>query len=94
MYNRSSTTPLRDTTPYTLWFRRKLVVSHFRVFRCTAYMHIKKDQRTGLQAHTQKCIFIGYSSEYKGWLFYNPDTKKTIISNAAEFDERLFPGLS
>ena len=57
-------------------------------------MHVKKDQRTGLQAHTQKCIFIGYPSEYKGWLFYNPDTKKTIISNNAEFDERLFPGLS
>ena len=94
VHNRSPTAPLGDTTPYTLWFRRKPVVSHYRVFGCTAYVHVKKDQRTGLQAHTQKCIFIGYPSEYKGWLFYNSDTKKTIISNAAEFNERLFPGLS
>ena len=41
----------------------------------------------------EKCIFIGYPAGYKGWKFYNPTTKKTIISERAEFDERYFPGL-
>ena len=27
-------------------------------------------------------------------MFYNPLTKKTIISNTAEFDEHVFPGFS
>ncbi|KNZ75978.1 hypothetical protein J132_00728, partial [Termitomyces sp. J132] len=43
--------------------------------------------------HMEKCIFIGYSPGYKGWLFYNPETRKTVISERAEFDECLLPGL-
>ena len=41
----------------------------------------------------EKCIFIGYPTGYKGWKFYNPHTKRIIISERAEFDERVFPGL-
>jgi hypothetical protein len=57
-------------------------------------VHVQKNQCYGLQSHTQKCIFIGYPPEFKGWLFYNPETKKTLVSNAAIFDERSFPDLS
>ena len=69
-------------------------MSHFRVFGCTAYVHIKKDKRKQLQPHTEKCVFIGYPTQYKAWLFWNPLTKKEVISNSAEFDERYFPGTS
>ena len=41
----------------------------------------------------KKCIFVGYPTGYKGWLFYNPATKKNIISERAVFDERSFSGL-
>ena len=33
-------------------------------------------------------MFIGYPDGYKGWKFYNPTTKCTIISECADFDER------
>src|ERR1700691_4211277 len=36
----------------------------------------------------KKCVFIGYPKGYKGWKFYNPKTKKVIISERADFDER------
>jgi len=39
-------------------------------------------------------VFVGYPSGYKGWKFYNPSPKKYIISEQAEFDERIFPGLA
>jgi hypothetical protein len=42
----------------------------------------------------QKCIFVGYPIGYKGWQFYNPVTKKFIISEQAMFDEHQFTGLS
>jgi hypothetical protein len=80
-------------TPYTAWFKEKPDVDHLRVFGCISYMHVQKDQHCGLQLHIQKCIFIGYPPEFKGWLFYNPETKKTLVSNAAVFGERSFPGL-
>src|ERR1700678_3616144 len=38
-------------------------------------------------------IFVGYPEGYKAWTFYNPTTRRTIISERAEFDERYFPGL-
>src|SRR6266404_4258343 len=38
----------------------------------------------------EKCVFIGYPQGYKGWKFYNPVTKKVIISERADFDERFF----
>ena len=41
----------------------------------------------------EKAIFIGYPAGYKGWKFYNPSTKKALISERAIFDERYFPGL-
>ena len=59
-----------------------------------SYVLVKKDQRKQLQSHTQKCVFIGYPTNYKGWLFWNPITRKEIISDSVEFDERLFPGNS
>ena len=42
----------------------------------------------------EKCIFVGYPEGYKAWRFYNPNTRKVIISERAEFDERYFPGLT
>jgi len=41
----------------------------------------------------EKGIFIGYPDGYKGWKFYIPSTKKAVISERADFDERYFPGL-
>ncbi|OJA20713.1 hypothetical protein AZE42_13717 [Rhizopogon vesiculosus] len=37
------------------------------------------------------CVFIGYPQGYKGWKFYNPTSKKTVIAERADFDERYFP---
>jgi hypothetical protein len=38
----------------------------------------------------EKCVFIGYPQGYKGWKFYNPVTKKVVISERADFDECYF----
>ena len=39
----------------------------------------------------EKCVFLGYPEGYKGWKFYNPTSKRTVISERADFDERYFP---
>ena len=51
-------------------------------------MHVQKDKRPALRPHYEKCVFIGYPDGYKGWKFYNPTTKRTMISELADFDER------
>ncbi|KAJ3489457.1 hypothetical protein NLJ89_g11528 [Agrocybe chaxingu] len=94
VWNRLPTAPLPHTTPFEAWHKKKPDVSHLRVWGCTAYVYVQKDQRKSLQPHMEKCVFLGYPSGYKGWTFFNPTTKKIIISERAEFDERYFPGLS
>ncbi|RXW16552.1 hypothetical protein EST38_g9289, partial [Candolleomyces aberdarensis] len=79
---------------FEAWFGRKPDLSRFRVFGCTAYVFVQKDKRKKLESHMQKCIFVGYPPDYSAWTFYNPVTKQFIISECAEFDERVFPGLS
>ena len=90
--NRCPTSALIGMTPYEGWHQSKPGVGHLRVWGCVAYVHIQKDKRAKLGSHMEKCIFIGYPDGYKGWKFYNPETKKVIICERADFDERYTYG--
>ena len=81
-------TAVDNAIPFELWHGRKPDVSHFQVWGSTAYVHIQKGKRDALKLHYEKCVFIGYPDGYKGWKFYNPTTKCTIISERADFNER------
>ena len=91
--NRCPTSARPDTTPHAAFYGRKPDVSHLRVWGCLAYVHVQKDKRGALGSHMEKCIFIGYPVGYKGWKFYNPLTKKVVISEHAVVDERILPEL-
>ncbi|THG94269.1 hypothetical protein EW145_g8174 [Phellinidium pouzarii] len=94
VHNRSPTSAVQGKTPFELWHKSKPDVSHFRVFGCTSYVHVKKDLHRQLESHTQKCVFLGYPAHFKGWTFWNPITCKEVISDSAQFDEHVFPGNS
>jgi hypothetical protein len=49
----------------------KSLMSHISEF-LAVHFHIQKDKRTEIGSHMEKCVFIG---------FYNPTTKRTVISN-------------
>jgi transposase InsO family protein len=90
--NRFTTAALQGVTPHEAFLGTKPDLSHLRVWGCTAYVLIQRDKRPlgSLGAHMEKCIFIGYPQGYKGWKFYNPETRKAVISERADFDERFF----
>ena len=95
VWNRTPTSVVPGKTPHEAFFGTKPDVSMLRVWGCVAYVHIQKDKRDwgGLGSHMEKCIFIGYPHDYKGWKFYNPTTKKSVVSERAQFDERYFLGI-
>jgi len=95
VWNRTPTSAVPGMTPWETFYGNKPDVSKMRVWGCVAYVHIQKDKREwgGLGSHMEKCIFIGYPPDYKGWKFYNPITKKSVISERAQFDERYFLGI-
>ena len=94
VWNRVSTSAVTGKTPYEVFYKEKPDVSRLRVWGCVSYVHIQKDKRPhgSLGSHMEKCIFIGYPEGYKGWKFYNPTTKKAVIAERADFDERYFLG--
>jgi Reverse transcriptase (RNA-dependent DNA polymerase)/GAG-pre-integrase domain/gag-polypeptide of LTR copia-type len=91
--NRCSSQAHKGTTPYQLWHSKKPSVKRLRVFGCAAYVHVQKDQRRALEAHTRKCVFVGYPSDRAGWMFWDSSARQLIYSDSAAFDEREFPGL-
>ncbi|SYW74524.1 uncharacterized protein UHO2_01390 [Ustilago hordei] len=61
-----------------------------RVFGCLAWVNIPKVKRDNkkLDQRAVASIFLGYSLERKGWLFYSPDYNPNIFwSNSAKFME-------
>ena len=58
-----------------------------RVFGCVAYAHIPDQLRKNLESKGEKCIFIGYCEDSKGYRLYNPSTKKFLISRDVQFIE-------
>ncbi len=92
VWNRLPTSAIsKATTPFELWHGSKPDVAHLRVWGCTAYVHVQRDQRRSLEPHMQKLVFIGYPTGYKGWKFWDLTSKHSIIYERANFDERYFP---
>ena len=70
------------------------MVDHLRVWGYIAYVYMQRDKREYLGLYMEKCILIGYPDGIKGWKFYNPETRKVIISERADFDKQYTYGLS
>ena len=54
-------------TPEERFIGKKPDVSHLKVFGCIAYVHVPDELRKKLDPKAEKCIFIGYSLEQKGY---------------------------
>jgi hypothetical protein len=52
-----------------------------------AYGHVPDDLRRKLDNKGQKCIFVGYSEETKGYKLYDPVIRKIIINRNVQFVE-------
>ncbi|RVW55367.1 Retrovirus-related Pol polyprotein from transposon TNT 1-94 [Vitis vinifera] len=63
LLNRCPTKALLNKTPIEAWSGRKPSVRHFKVFGCLCYSQVPKERRSKLDETSEKCIFMGYSSQ-------------------------------
>jgi transposase InsO family protein len=64
-------------------------VSHLIMFGCITYVHVPHKKRSKLDPKAEKCIFIGYSLEQKGYRCFNPSTRRLQVSRDVVFDEMV-----
>jgi len=76
-------------TPKEKFIGKKPDVSHFRMFSCITYVHVPDEKRSKLDPKGEKCIFIGYSLEQKGYRCFNFSTRKLQVSRDVVFDEMI-----
>lgn len=85
--NRCPTKAVQDKTPIEAWSGKKPSAKHLRVFGSICYIHVPKEKRHKLEDKTERGIFLGYSTQSKGYRIYNLPAKKLIISRDVEIDE-------
>ena len=78
-------------TPKELWSGQKPNISHLRVFRCLAWVHILKKRRHKLQPKSRAMIFVGYETGSKGYQFWDAAHQRFEISRDVKFEESQFP---
>lgn len=83
--NRLPSWPGKEASPFELVYDDKPDVSLFRVFGSLCYVHVLKDNRTKLDPKAQKCVFIGYDFQRKGWHCMDPEKKWFVISRDVVF---------
>ena len=85
--NRTPTVVVHVVTPEEKYSGKKPDLSHFKVFGCIAYVHIRDELRNKLDPKAEKCIFVGNSVEQKGYRCYNPVTRELCVSKDVVLDE-------
>ena len=60
-------------------------MKYLHIWGCLA--HVLKGKSDKLEAKIEVCMFLGYSKETKGYLFYNHRDNKVFVSTNAKFLE-------
>ena len=58
--SRSLTSAVQAMTPYEVRKDYKINVKHLRIFRCSAYAYISKDERSKMDPKAKKSFFLRY----------------------------------
>ncbi|GKF70958.1 retrovirus-related pol polyprotein from transposon TNT 1-94, partial [Tanacetum coccineum] len=78
--NISPTNTVYNRTPYEAWRGTKREESHLRNFGCVAYALVNSSSQKILDDKSQKYVFVGYSTQSKGYKLYDPVNGKSLIS--------------
>jgi hypothetical protein len=82
---------LAFSTPHLALFGQPPSYEHLRVFGCACYPNLSATAPHKLSPRSTLCVFLGYSPHHKGYLCFNRQSNRIIISCHVSFDETSFP---
>ena len=77
-----------EKRPYELWTGKLPGFSFLKIWGCEAY--VKRQASDKLVSKYDKCLFVGYPKETKGYYFYIPSENKVFVAHNGVFLEREF----
>lgn len=82
------TRALKNQTPYECLKGRKPSIVHVRVFGCIANAKVDSALLKKLDDHSQTLVHVGIEPGSKAYRFYNPNSKRIVVSRDVIFDEQ------
>ncbi|VFR01652.1 unnamed protein product [Cuscuta campestris] len=78
-----------ESTPYELWRGTKPNLSYLRIWGCDVY--VRRLMTSGkLYSKSDRCKFLGYPKETKGYEFYHSTDNKIFVARNGTFLEKEF----
>ena len=92
LINRVPSKVLSFGTPLKKILFEKSSIRHFvdlplKIFGCTVFVTNNDLHKSKLDPRAQKCVFVGYSSNQKGYKCFDPVTKKYFVTMDVQFFE-------
>lgn len=91
LINRLPTPILSNRSPYFLLYNFNPDYSILRVFGCSCFPFLRPYNKHKLEFRSTECIFIGFSSNHKGYLCMDYTTGRIYVSRHVVFYELNFP---
>ncbi|RDX77553.1 Isoflavone 2'-hydroxylase, partial [Mucuna pruriens] len=90
------TITLAHKYPYALLYNDSATFLDFKVFGCLAYASTLTHQRTKLDSHARKYIFLGYKLGTKGYIYmiYIPNLNAMFYENVFPYSESISSPIS
>ncbi|MFS8035191.1 putative RNA-directed DNA polymerase [Helianthus anomalus] len=87
---RTPASVLNGKTPYEMLYNFEPFLEHLRLFGCLCFCTVLNESNK-LSSRAEKCVFIGYSNEKKGYKVFSLDSKTVFYSRDVKFYESVFP---
>ena len=91
LINHLPTSVLGYKSPYEVIFGYAPAYDSLRVFGCACYPLLAPFGISKLDFKSTRCVFLGYSTNHKGYLCLEPQTHHHDISRHVKFNESQFP---
>ncbi|KAJ9564021.1 hypothetical protein OSB04_009181 [Centaurea solstitialis] len=90
-FNLLPSTTIQYKTPFEVLFGFSPTYSHLRVFGCLCYPNTSPTSAHKLAPRYSACVYLGPSTDHRGYRCLDLITQKVIISRHVNFDETHFP---
>lgn len=91
MINRLPSRVLDWDSPYKILYGTEPDLSVLRPFGCLAFAANTAPSRDKFDSRSTKCIFLGFDAHHKGYLLFDLENSKLLVSRDVKFDPNTYP---